>query len=300
MRKLNDDGRFFIKSSESLVLHAYPDPLTKGEPYTIGYGHTDRGKIKPGDRIMEQQADELFDKDIEKSERCVSDAVTVELTDEQFSALVSFSYNVGATAFLNSTLLKELNNGHYAEAGNQFIVWNKSKGKVSPGLTNRRQHEQNLFNQGVVKQRLSSSSLDELTLRSISIFSEMQGVKLDDLMALFRNEEDVKKKEIEHDKLWEQWNQSNADANRYHDIEKYHDKENKMLEEYRKLGNEIIELAQTSMNIKLKMLADFESCTELSSRRYQEEMQSDEYIALQNEMEKDFEDDDDEDDDVIV
>lgn len=297
MRKLNDNGRLFIKSSESLVLHAYPDPLTKGEPYTIGYGHTDRGKIKPGDRITEQQADELFDKDIEKYERCVSDAVTVELTDEQFSALVSFSYNVGATAFLNSTLLNELNNGHYVEAGNQFVVWNKSKGKVSPGLTNRRQHEQNLFNQGVVKKSLSSSSLDEITLYSISIFSEMQGVKLDDLMALFHNEENLKKKELERDKLWEQWNQSTLNINCYNNIEASCDKEKKILEEYEKLSNEIIELVQTSTNIQLKMLADFKSYTELSSRLYQEEMQSDEYIALQNEMEKDFEDDAD---DVVI
>lgn len=300
MRKLDDNGRFFIKSSESLVLHAYPDPLTKGEPYTIGYGHTDRGKIKPGDRITEQQADELFDKDIEKYERCVSDAVTVELTDEQFSALVSFSYNVGATAFLNSTLLKELNNGHYVEAGNQFVVWNKSKGKVSPGLTNRRQHEQNLFNQGIIKKSFSSSSLDELTLRSISIFSEMQGVKLDDLMALFNNEENLNKKKIERDKLWEQWNQSISDENRSRNIEMYHDKEKKIVEEYDKLNDEISELISASTNIELKMIADFKSCIELSSRHYQEEMQSDEYIALQNEVEKDFEDDDDEDDDVII
>ena len=70
--------------------------------------------------------------------------MTVPLTQNQFDALVSLTYNIGSGAFNNSTLLK-LNKGDYQGAADQFLVWNKADGKVMKGLVRRREAERALF-----------------------------------------------------------------------------------------------------------------------------------------------------------
>jgi lysozyme len=130
-----------IKKHEGLRLEAYlPTP---NDVWTIGYGHTHTAK--KGQKITEAQAEELLRRDIAWAEEAVNESVVVPLTQNQFDALVSFVFNVGVGAFSKSTLLRLLNAKDYEGAANQFLRWNKQKGKVLNGLTKRREEERRLF-----------------------------------------------------------------------------------------------------------------------------------------------------------
>ena len=140
LRQINSIGLRLIKSFEGLRLKAYQDAV---RVWTIGYGTT-RG-VKPGMVITEAQAEQLLREDVRNFEQAVNSAVKAPINDNQFSALVSFSYNVGAGALRSSTLLKLLNQGDYLGAANQFPRWNKAGGRVLAGLTRRRNAERALF-----------------------------------------------------------------------------------------------------------------------------------------------------------
>jgi lysozyme len=130
-----------IKKHEGLRLEAYlPTP---NDVWTIGYGHTHT--TKQGQKITEAQAETLLRKDIAWAEEAVNESVVVPLTQNQFDALVSFVFNVGAGAFGSSTLLRLLNSKDYEGAANQFLRWNKQKGVALKGLTKRREEERKLF-----------------------------------------------------------------------------------------------------------------------------------------------------------
>jgi len=144
----NAAGLSLIRQAEGLRLRAYPDPGTGGDPWTIGIGTTrypDGRKVRRGDTCTPQQADKYLAHDLQGFERDVAAMVTVPLTGNQFSALVSFAYNVGAPALRSSTLLRLLNAGDYAGAANQFLRWNRAAGRVFPGLVRRRAAERDLF-----------------------------------------------------------------------------------------------------------------------------------------------------------
>lgn len=111
--------------------------------WTIGYGTTEG--VQPGQIITQAQAERLLQRDLAKFEAVVNDAVTVPITQNQFDALVSFTYNCGAKAFRDSTLLKRVNERRSTEAAAQFQRWNKAGGKVLAGLVARRADEANLF-----------------------------------------------------------------------------------------------------------------------------------------------------------
>ena len=102
-------------------------------------------KVKKGDACTPEQAKSYFKHDLAKFEKTVNESVTVPLTQNQFDALVSLTYNIGSGAFNNSTLLKKLNKGDYQGAADQFLVWNKAGGKVMKGLVRRREAERALF-----------------------------------------------------------------------------------------------------------------------------------------------------------
>lgn len=91
------------------------------------------------------QAEFFFQHDLNRFQSTVNHAVTVALSQNQFDALVSLTYNIGQTAFKNSTLLKKLNTSDYVGAADQFHVWNKGGGKILKGLVRRREVERNLF-----------------------------------------------------------------------------------------------------------------------------------------------------------
>lgn len=140
--KINDAGIKLIQSFESCKLNSYQD--IKGI-WTIGWGHVDYF-IGPGQTITQQQADDLFQKDLDKFNEGVTNLITANINDNQFSALVSFSFNLGLHNLKDSHLLIYTNNSQFDLASNEFPKWDHSNGIVIPGLLRRRLAEQNLFN----------------------------------------------------------------------------------------------------------------------------------------------------------
>ena len=147
IRQVNKAGLDLIKSFEGLRLNAYPDPATGGDPWTIGYGST-KG-VKKGMKITMQEAEQRLIMDLQDACKSVEKFVTVPLNDNQFAALVSFTFNCGAGNLAVSTLLKRLNEGEYGSVPMQLMRWNKAAGKVMPGLTRRRAAEGDLFQKPV-------------------------------------------------------------------------------------------------------------------------------------------------------
>jgi len=149
-RTINEEGLKLIKSFEGLhdlkqgpqgtYVEAYLDPVNIP---TIGWGCTEG--IKMGMKITIAQAEAMLKKEMAKFETAVAKAVKIEINDNQYSALVCFSYNVGARALFESTLLKFLNQGKIQEAANEFLRWDKAGGQVFLGLSRRRRAEQALF-----------------------------------------------------------------------------------------------------------------------------------------------------------
>lgn len=140
---------------EGISLTLYKD--SGGEP-TIGIGHlltkSERasGKIyinsvphRYSQPLTFQQCKQLLLQDLKPVIQAVSNYVTVPLTQNQFDSLVSFTFNVGINAFINSTLLKVLNNGQHIKVPEQMRRWVHDNGKVVQGLVNRRRKEIKLF-----------------------------------------------------------------------------------------------------------------------------------------------------------
>jgi lysozyme len=145
--RTSDSGLEFIRHHEGLETKAYPDPgSSDGHPWTIGVGHT-RG-VKKGDTCTVEQAMVWLREDVRDAEAAVLRLVKVPLSQDQFDALVSFVFNVGAGALEKSTLLRMLNSGDYFGAAVQFERWNKNDGRVMAGLTRRRKEERDLFEVG--------------------------------------------------------------------------------------------------------------------------------------------------------
>ena len=133
-------GIEFIKAHEGLRLDAYLCPA--GVP-TIGYGHTYNVKI--GDRITAGQSERFLIGDLIVAETEIN-RYGFDLTQNQFDALVSFVYNIGAGNFRSSTLLKRLKaNPNDPDIANQFKRWVYGGGKVLPGLVRRRNDEAKLY-----------------------------------------------------------------------------------------------------------------------------------------------------------
>lgn len=140
MRTINFDGLKIIKDAEGLRLKAYICPAGV---LTIGYGSTG-AHVKPGMVISELEAEQLLMKDLERFEEGVAKSCPVA-TSNQFSALVSFAFNVGTEALRTSTLRRLHNEGKYGEAAEQFGKWVRGGGKVLPGLVKRRAAEAALY-----------------------------------------------------------------------------------------------------------------------------------------------------------
>ena len=154
--RVSKHGREFITAHEGEILKVYLDPV--GLP-TMGVGHllTDEEKAKypVGSVITRGVSQEFLERDLRRFENAVNTLVKVPINQNQFEALVSFAFNVGEgernpktgkyNGFRGSSVLRHLNNGDYEKAANAFLAWNKSKGKVLPGLTRRRKEERELF-----------------------------------------------------------------------------------------------------------------------------------------------------------
>lgn len=141
---LSKDGEVALHGREAFRSVAYKDIAGI---WTIGYGST-RVKgipVKEGDKITEADAVNETRAFVSEVVATINKLVKVPLTQNQFDALVSFIYNVGITAFTNSTLLKLLNLREYLQAADQFLRWTFAGGKYSAGLYNRRVQERKQF-----------------------------------------------------------------------------------------------------------------------------------------------------------
>lgn len=153
-RAVCDAGFKLILSFEGLakrgpdgLIYAYHDCV--GFP-TIGVGHLlsrikneDLSKYPP---ITEEKAFEIKRQDLEKVSRSVERLLKVNVTDNQFAALVSLAFNIGTGNLQISSLLKKLNRGDgLNEVAREFLKWNKAQGIVFSGLTRRRMAESKLF-----------------------------------------------------------------------------------------------------------------------------------------------------------
>jgi lysozyme len=141
---ISQNGIKLIKKFEGLRLTAYRD---QAGILTIGYGHTKT--VKPGMTINEEMANLLLKTDLMDAQNAVRNLVDIELTQNQYDALVSFVFNVGQRNFEKSMLLKKLNENKILEAGEEFMRWTKARQpgglKELPGLVKRRAEEKALF-----------------------------------------------------------------------------------------------------------------------------------------------------------
>lgn len=140
--RISQKGINFIKQKEGCSLKVYMD--IGGKP-TIGVGHLITENENIPKEITNEQAEELLRKDLKVVEDAINKHVKVKIDQEQFDALCSFVFNVGVSAFVSSTLLKELNNNNILKAADQFLKWIYVNKKTSPGLLARRQKEVDLF-----------------------------------------------------------------------------------------------------------------------------------------------------------
>jgi len=157
--QVGQSGKKLFQEWEGLELNEY---LDSGGAPTIGVGHLMTRSERMSGKIMingkgvvyrnglsVQQCWDLLDQDLDFAEASVNSMVNVSLNQNQFDALVSFIFNVGESAFRNSTLLKVLNAGHFDQVPAQLRRWIRDNGKVVKGLVNRREKEIALWNRPI-------------------------------------------------------------------------------------------------------------------------------------------------------
>ena len=135
-----------IKEFEGLRLDAYADPVGI---WTIGYGTTAAAGVgitpRAGMRITEPEAELYLRRALDKFAAQVRPQIAAPVNENELGAFLSLAYNIGPTAFAKSSALRWFNAGEKAKAADAFLLWNRAKGKVLPGLTRRRAAERALF-----------------------------------------------------------------------------------------------------------------------------------------------------------
>lgn len=154
--KLGKEGEKLIKHFEGLRLTAYKCP---SGVWTIGWGHT--AGVKQGQTITEQQAQQMFENDMKVYERYVNYYVKHTLTQNQFDALVSFTYNCGP-----GNLQKLIRNRNLQQIADALPLFNKGAGKVLAGLVRRRKMERELFLKGT---QLQTSKKYKITATALNV-----------------------------------------------------------------------------------------------------------------------------------
>lgn len=156
-----------MKVSQKCIDQIKRDEGVRNRPYqcpallwTVGVGHVidpNHAKVPMANRkqlpipagwdrvLSNEEIDEILRKDLARFEQGVSRLITAPITQGQFDALVSFSFNVGLGNLQNSTLRMKVNRQDYEGAAEQFLVWTKAGGKVLAGLVKRRTHEKEMF-----------------------------------------------------------------------------------------------------------------------------------------------------------
>ena len=170
---ISQNGLKLIKRYEGLRLKAYK-PVSTEEYYTIGYGHYG-ADVRQGMTITEEQAEEYLLKDCEKAVKAVN-ALGLNLNQNQFDALVSFTYNCGA-----GNLKTLCRNRTIAEIGEKIVLYNKAGGRVLNGLVRRRAEEQALYNKPVngTATETEKAYYPKYTGNTVSIVAALQTLKID-------------------------------------------------------------------------------------------------------------------------
>lgn len=139
---ISNEGLELIKKFEGCKLTAYQDIVGV---WTIGYGntlHTSGEQVKKGEKITQQQADELLKQTVRGYAIGITKSLKKALKQNQFDSLVSLAYNVGLNAVKRSNLLKMVNNNPEDKTiAEEWLKWNKAGGKVVEGLIKRRTDE---------------------------------------------------------------------------------------------------------------------------------------------------------------
>jgi lysozyme len=131
----------FIKKFEGFSSKVYVCPAGVK---TIGYGHVLNIK-EHFDVITEEIAEQLLTKDIYQAQQVVLRNIYTDLTQEQFSALTSFTFNLGFAALQRSTLRQKINRNEHFQVPKELMRWVCSCGKIMPGLVRRREAEAELY-----------------------------------------------------------------------------------------------------------------------------------------------------------
>lgn len=139
--KISESGIRFIEKNEGVRLKAYQD---EAHVWTIGAGHTGK-HVHKGMVVTKERVDELLRIDAEHAENAVNHYVDWHLTQNEFDALVDFTFNLGSGALHKSTLIKKVNKGDMLGAADEFKRWVHAGGHISNGLVERRKRDKELF-----------------------------------------------------------------------------------------------------------------------------------------------------------
>lgn len=131
----------FVAAFEGFREVAYSD---QGGRWTVGYGSTGPDIIK-GVRFSREQARLRLHDDLVSVSRNISKYIKIDLNPHQSDAVLSLSYNIGARHFIESAVLRLINQYHLPEAADRFLKWDMVDGKVINGLVRRRRMERDLF-----------------------------------------------------------------------------------------------------------------------------------------------------------
>lgn len=131
-----------VGSAEGLRQSAYPDPATRGAPWTICYGHT--GDVRPGERESLAQCKALLLRDLDVAADAVEACFTRPMSDGQEVAFLSLGYNIGARTLCHSSVARDFNAGRARQACDDLLKFNRAAGVPFPGLTARRERERAL------------------------------------------------------------------------------------------------------------------------------------------------------------
>ena len=138
--KISEEGKALIKKFEGCKLDSY---RCSANVATIGYGHT-KG-VSDGDSCTKDEADQMLAEDLEEFEGYVDKLVAVDLEQNQFDALVAWTFNLGPTNLKSSTMLRVLNEGKHENVPSEMKRWNKAGGETLEGLIRRREAESLLW-----------------------------------------------------------------------------------------------------------------------------------------------------------
>ena len=147
--KASDKAYALIRRFEGKSKKSYQD---SAGVWTIGYGHT--GGVVKGQTISDDEVERLLAEDVAVAENAVN-AQNLNLTQDQFDALVDFVFNLGAGNFQKSTLLKKLKaDPNDPTIYDEFLRWVYAGGVKLLGLVRRRTDEANLYFTGISKKKV--------------------------------------------------------------------------------------------------------------------------------------------------